>query len=421
MVENSLKCKSCGFCKLTCPASKAKDYLESVSPRGKMLLLTGLQRGDLRLTPRLAEIFFTCVLCAHCTQECPGGINVHEVLIDFRRALKDYAPPGVKLLKENLAKSNNLFGLPGKLRTRWMEGLRRYEGDGTLFYSTCGYPYLRYGESLVSALHAMGKRGLSPDRVASIFGKTGGLGRTLMNLYSRLTAGEDVYTPALIGANEVLEAMGVEVGHLFEEEPCCGYFLYMWGFEEDFSEHANRVYQKLKSLGVERLISMTPACTEALRDVYPKYIDGYDLKVQHFVETVKHGIDEGRITFRLDEPLKATFHDPCQLARYLELSSYVRDILNSVEGLTLIEATPNTGLMTKCCGGGGSYEVIDPELSTRMAIDRAGELIDTGAQTIITCCPGCIMNLRRGVKELRADVNVVDLAELLRQALRFSK
>ncbi|NIM45524.1 MAG: 4Fe-4S dicluster domain-containing protein [Nitrososphaeria archaeon] len=419
MVENKefLKCKSCGFCKVGCPVSKAKDYLESVSPRGKMLLLLGLQRGDLKVTPRLAEKFFTCVLCAHCTQECPSGMQVHEILIDSRKGLKDYVPAAVKLLRDNLAKSDNPFGLPDSLKTQWTEGSRRSKANRTILYTTCSYPYMRYGEALTSVLHSLEKLGLSPNQVSSLVGRAGGLGRSLMNLYSRLAAGTDVYTPALVGATQVLEAIGVESGHLYEEEPCCGYFLYIWGFDEDFSEHANKTYKKLKSLGVERLISMTPSCTEALSDIYPRYVDGYDLKVQHFVETVKEGIEERKIKLKVEEPLEVTFHDPCQLARYLKFSSYIRDILQSIEGLTLVEATPNTGLMTKCCGGGGSYEVIDPDLSIRIAVDRARELVDTGVQTIVTCCPACLMNLRRGIKELGAVAKVVDLAELLSHAL----
>jgi len=53
-----------------------------------------------------------------------------------------------------------------------------------------------------------------------------------------------------------------------------------------------------------------------------------------------------------------------------------------------------------------------------LAVNRAKEMLDTGAEIIVTHCPGCIMQLTEGLKELKADnVKVLDLAQVVAMAL----
>ena len=53
-----------------------------------------------------------------------------------------------------------------------------------------------------------------------------------------------------------------------------------------------------------------------------------------------------------------------------------------------------------------------------LAKNRTKELVDTKAQIIVTSCPGCIMQLKTGLKELKVEgVEVLDLAEIVAQSL----
>jgi glycolate oxidase iron-sulfur subunit len=62
--------------------------------------------------------------------------------------------------------------------------------------------------------------------------------------------------------------------------------------------------------------------------------------------------------------------------------------------------------------------VIFPEISQTIAANRVEELLKTGASTIVTSCPGCLIQLREGVKKLKArQVQVMDMAQLLQSAL----
>ena len=76
------------------------------------------------------------------------------------------------------------------------------------------------------------------------------------------------------------------------------------------------------------------------------------------------------------------------------------------------------GDCSTCCGGGGGFEAVFPELSQILATNRAKELLDTGADMLVTQCPGCIMQLKEGLKELKkTDVPVLDLAQVLATAM----
>ena len=68
--------------------------------------------------------------------------------------------------------------------------------------------------------------------------------------------------------------------------------------------------------------------------------------------------------------------------------------------------------------GVGGFEAVFPELSQILAVNRARELVETGAQIIVTHCPGCIMQLKSGLNELKAGgVEVLDLAQIVAMAM----
>ena len=115
---------------------------------------------------------------------------------------------------------------------------------------------------------------------------------------------------------------------------------------------------------------------------------------------------------------KVTYHDPCQLARYLGLIQEPRQILKAIKDIELVETDWTKEEWTTCCGGGGGFEAVFPELSQILAVNRAKELVATEAQIVVTHCPGCIMQLKDGLKELKTDgIEVLDLAQIVAMAM----
>jgi len=63
-------------------------------------------------------------------------------------------------------------------------------------------------------------------------------------------------------------------------------------------------------------------------------------------------------------------------------------------------------------------EAGSPELSERLGKRRIEELLNTGADVIVSHCPACVMQLKRSAQKTKADVRVLDLVEILDEALQ---
>jgi len=63
-------------------------------------------------------------------------------------------------------------------------------------------------------------------------------------------------------------------------------------------------------------------------------------------------------------------------------------------------------------------EAGSPELCERLGLRRVEELLKTGAKVIVSHCPACVMQLKRSAEKMKADVKVIDLVEILDEALK---
>ncbi len=243
------------------------------------------------------------------------------------------------------------------------------------------------------------------------------MGVDVAGLYTKfMSRDEGSDGPVLHDAVTVLHALGLEIGYLGAHEPCCGAPLYHMGLRNEFNTNAQKAYEKLKAGGVRKIISIVPSCTHALRDLFPKAVNGFDIEVEHFVEVVAEKI--GGKKFKYPRKVKVVYHDPCQLGRYMGLLAQPRHVLRSIENIELIEPQWTSGEWSTCCGGGGGFEVVFPDISQTLAVGRVTELAETGADIIATHCPGCLMQLKSGIKQLKkTDIEVVDLATLVARSL----
>ena len=329
----------------------------------------------------------------------------------------ELVPPGLTYLADNIISRQNLLGVSKEQGARWARGLDLPRESETIFFAGCGYQYSAQLERLMSLARNIDKSVIGselPMRFARFQKK---LGLTLPGIYSNVLSrgGEEEVKP-LEAAVRVLRHLGIQPGYLAEEEPCCGAPLNHAGLQSKFAANARQAYGKLKSHGVKQVISVIPYCTHALARLFPRHVDGYDLEVRHFIEVVAAKIPSLKLKF--PRQVRVTYHDPCQLVRFLSLVDEPRQILRSIENIKLVEPDWTHSEWATCCGGGGGFEAVFPELSRMLGQNRVSELLETGAQIIVTHCPGCVMQLKAGVKELKADgVEVLDLSEVIAMAL----
>ena len=326
-------------------------------------------------------------------------------------------PPGLAYIADNINGGGNILGLPKANKSKWAEGIDFPQDQSTVFFAGCGYQYSAMLEPLVAALIQADRVSNNPDLAVKLGGMSKKLGVDAAGLFSKVTSrdgGGD--SSVLRDAIRVLKAVGLDVGYLGEDEPCCGAPLYHMGLQKEFAANAVKAYERFKSAGVRRIIGMVPSCTYALRNLFPKAAPGFDIEVRHFIEVVAENM--GNAKFKYPRPVKVAYHDPCQLGRYMGLIEQPRAVLKAVENLELVEPEWTSGEWSTCCGGGGGFEVVFPDMSRTLAVNRVAELAETGADIIVTQCPGCLMQLKAGLKDLKKDaIEVVDLATLLTRSL----
>ena len=292
---------------------------------------------------------------------------------------RNLIPPELICIADNITSKNNILGAAKETKARWAKDLNLPKDREAIFFAGCGYQYAG-----------------PPHQVA---------GRH-----------DDSEAQILKDAVKVLRNLGIEFGYLAEDEPCCGGPLHYFGLEKEFVRHARKTYERLKSSGVKQIISIVPSCTYTIRNLIPNCVDGYDLEVKHFSEIVLENIQPGELRF--PRKVKVIYHDPCQLARYLGLIEEPRQILGSIKGIELVETEWTKAEWATCCGGGEGFKAVFPELSKILATNRTRELVETGAEIIVTHCPGCITQLKDGLKELKVDgVEVLDLAQVVATAM----
>ena len=331
-------------------------------------------------------------------------------------ARKQLIPPGLVYLADNITAKDNLLGAAKDAGARWAKDLNLPKEAETIFFAGCGYQYSNELESLISVIRKMDKSAIGSDLAMSLAGFQKKLGVDAAGILRKVLARGDDAAQPLKDAVKVLSRLGIEVGYLADAEPCCGGLLHYIGLEKEFVQHAQRVYNQLKSMGVKRIIGMVPSCTYTLRQLISDRVDGFDLEVKHFTEVVSENISSREMRFPRE--VKVTYHDPCQLIRYLGLVEEPRQILRAIKGIELVEPEWTKGEWATCCGGGGGFEAVFPELSEILAVNRTKELLETGAEIIVTNCPGCIMQLKAGLKELKnSSVEVLDLAQIVAMAM----
>ncbi len=88
-------------------------------------------------------------------------------------------------------------------------------------------------------------------------------------------------------------------------------------------------------------------------------------------------------------PDAVAYHDSCHMCRLLQLRDEPRALL-SAAGCSLREM----GEPDRCCGFGGLFSLRLPEVANAMAAEKLRQAQETGADTLVTSDPGCLMHLR---------------------------
>ena len=360
-------CKRCGFCIVKCPVSQVFDGLETFSPRGRVLLLYGMSMGELKATISIAEKLFSCTLCGYCTIKCPAGLELEELFSSGRRTLNNIGlvPGKIAEISRRILESGNPYNAPLEEREFWTNYIEE-----------------------------------APRRRGSV-----ALWLGCTTAYRRMDTCAAAYS--------LLKTLGVDVA-IVEDERCCGAPLYYAGYLKEFKDFLKQAIMRVMNTGADTIVTPCPSCMRAFKEYSAKVGLNHGLKVYHLVEYL------GKLYLvkpipRFELEARVTYHDPCELGRHLGIYDEPRKLIESVRGVKFIEMSASRKL-ANCCGGGGLYLAMNPDNSIKIAVRRL-EDVPPNVEVLATACPSCEVMLSIAVERLEADIEVLDIADLLWRAL----
>jgi glycolate oxidase iron-sulfur subunit len=376
------KCIRCGSCKAFCPTYD-EDSTEAMGARGRLALLWGFSSGQLAPSPILNDRIFSCTTCGACSGLCPLGIDIKEVVYHGRSLLKnsDKKRRYLRFLTRFSTKRPNLSF---RLLSITQHILFPYLLKKGLLPFSPELPERRLKDGL--QVYTVSKK---KGRVA-VF-----TGCTINFLYPHL--GESLINVLLRLGYEVILPSG---------EVCCGAPLRTLGLEKEAIELAKKNLGIFSRLNVDAVLSLCPTCTLAIKTEYPKLIgEGID-KAVDISSFIIDKLDPSQFSF-LSSLKSAIYHDPCHLKYGLGIEREPREIIRNI-GIDLIETEG-----TRCCGFAGLFSLSYKELSQGLLEKCIRDHKKTAAEMIITACPGCMIQLAKGVK----DKPVLHLIEVIEEAM----
>ena len=327
------------------------------------------------------------------------------------RRSKRFVSEVLSTLRDNIQRTGDPLGLKRVYWTGWAKGLNLQKGGETILLTARMYqmlPYIMQITGLVaSAKPFLSRRGL---------GEIVNIGNRIMGdkiIRFKALGSRELKLKgnnALKGIVSALEVLDQKPAYLYEDEPYSGVLLYDLGLDEYIEDHIKKVYSLLKTYKVKKIIGVDPHTVFMLKEIYPNYIDNYDIEVKHYLEILSENNQTLKKMCKKSLNKEFVIHDSCYLTRELGIIEQVREISSSL-GMTLAEPE-NTKLDTACCGGPIEYAFRD--LTEKVSETRIQEL-SAISKNIIVECPICLINLRKYEKEM--GIKVWDIGELLFEAM----
>jgi Fe-S oxidoreductase len=213
---------------------------------------------------------------------------------------------------------------------------------------------------------------------------------------------------------------------LGQEESCTGDPARRMGNEYVYQMLANANVETLNryGMGERTIVTACPHCFNTIGNEYGQLGGSY--RVVHHSTYLAELLASGRLaTIPADAeagsasgdhaPGTVTVHDSCYLARYNGVIAAPRDVLGAVDGLELREME-KSGKNTFCCGAGGGRMWMEETRGTRINAERTRQVLETGASTVATSCPFCMVMMGDGLAaagEGASGVVALDVSELL--------
>ena len=414
MFKEALQCIRCASCLNICPIFRlvGGHVFGKVYTGGIGTILTAWH-DNLKSSEDIQGL---CIQCGACKDVCPSKIDIPGLILEIRRRL--VKNEGLPILHKSIyAVVNNRRLFHTMLRAASVAGKPFSKGSKFIRHLPMFLADLTDGRSL-PAIAAKPLR----DTIKKIRQPAGLKERAVFYAGCLIDFAYPEMGEALV---RILNKGGVEV--VFpDDQTCCGAPARYSGAYEVAAKNAADNIDALLAERADYVVSACPTCTVALDHEFIATFQSLgqsknmararelSAKVIDFSTLVKKLVDEGRLTLKEGETLgKITYHDSCHLKRTMHAEKPPRELLTKA-GYEIAEMFE----CDICCGMGGSYSLKLPEVSAPILQRKLKNIKDTGAPVVAMDCPGCVMQIRGGMDQDGAPVQVRHTVELLAERLQ---
>ncbi len=413
-VEDQLKkCVKCGACRQNCPAFTAFQREPAVA-RGKVALAQHLLGDDISLDDETYLAMSKCLLCGSCVDKCPNDVPTDEIVIAARESLAR---------KRGLTTFHAAVGQVIKSRSRMKMGGKMASLFGPLFFKKVPEAS---GLRLRFPLPFVGTTRFIPEIVRDTFTDRhpevipGEPGKPRIAFFVGCMT-NFVYTEIGEAVLKLFRHLGCTI-IIPKDQQCCGLPGMSGGDLATVRDLAEKNLAEFEKYEVDYVMSACATCGGALHRLYPLVIGKRNPELRERLDALaKKTVDASQLLRQLGlapeetgggEPLRVTYHDPCHL-RTRGIIQQPRELLKATPGIELVEMDG----ADRCCGLGGTFNVYHYGSSMTINDAKSEAIMATGAQTVATGCPGCMMQLSDGLKQHGSAVEVVHTLQLLARAV----
>jgi len=375
-------CVGCGLCLPHCPTFRVTNE-EALSPRGRIATIRSIQYEGLHIDDQVSEILNTCVQCRGCEPACPSGVPYGRLIEAAKNELaaQHRSAPWWQRFGLHLLRHHRLLliGTPILAVAQRLHLIPKRAGLSTL--------PMRLGPPVVAT-------SLAPD----VWLFTG----CVMDAWQRSTHRS---VAALI------EAAGFSYGIPTKAGSCCGALHSHAGLTHEAQSLAKSVMTSMP--GASPIIVDSAGCGAALKDYghllgtpeavafSERVFDVHEWLEPHINSVITTHVPDG-------DKIDVVIQDPCHLRHVQKAHLAVRSILAPVAHLIELD---DDGL---CCGAGGAYSVVEPELAGQIRDRKVRNILaksPTAKTLVASANPGCLMYLQGAGLVVKHPVDI--LAEAL--------
>ncbi len=401
-----IRCVRCGACANVCPIYRLVGghamghiYMGAIG-----LILTYFFHGP----DKAKNIVQTCINCQACKDICAAGIDLPRLIKEVHvRIQKEKGRSLSNQLLGRIIANRQLFH--ALLRTAGWAQMPLAGKDGFLQH----LPMMACKKHDFKALPTIAEK---PFR--DLFPKLpqpAGILRLRIALFSGCVQ-DFIYPEQMEAAFRLFAARKVAMTFPMGQS-CCGQPLQMLAEPQAARDIAIHNIRAFENEEIDYIVTLCASCASHLKHGYPLLLANdpalfektlaFAVKVFDFSSFVYDILGLKAEDFSGDGR-RVTFHAPCHLCRGLGVHEAPRELLQAT-GLAFLEAEE----AEVCCGFGGTYSTKFPEISRRMLNKKLDNIENSGAEILATDCPGCIMQLRGGLKKRNSHILVRHTAEIL--------